>query len=145
LHPFFKTYRNISMKNKNIITTISAIEPPMHLKGVILARIEREGRKRQMRRKMLLMGGFMVSGIGAISSLAFFGREILASDFWSIASLAFSDLGTVVGHWQDYAFSLLETLPVVSIIAILVPIVAMLLLTKYYANHIFNFNNKVTA
>jgi len=135
LHPFFIMYRSINMEKKNIITLISDIEPPKALKNLILTRIERETRKRQMRRKMLLMSGFLVSGIGAVSSLAYFGSQIMTSDFWSIASLAFSDLGTVAGHWQDYSFSLLETLPVVSIIAILVPVFMILMLFKQYGEY----------
>jgi len=133
------------MENKNIITTISNIEPPKYLKGVILARLAKEQQKRQLRRKMLLISGFLVSGVGVITSLAYFGSQIMSSDFFSIASLGLTDWGTVAGHWQDFAESLLETLPVVSIIAVLAPVAAILLLIKYYANHVFNFNNTLTA
>jgi hypothetical protein len=142
-HPNLILLRNRSMEKDSgyNISKFCDIDPPEHLRGVILARIAKEARKRQLRRKMLLFGGFFVSGAGVISSLTYFGREILASDFWSIASLVFSDLGTVAGHWQDYSFSLLETLPVVSIIAILVPIAAMLILTKQYAEKLVSYEN----
>lgn len=125
----------------NITNGICNIEPPKHLKGLILARIAHETQKRQMRRKVLLLSGFFVAGIGIVSSLAYFGSQIMTSDFFSIASLGLTDWGTVATHWQDFAESLLETLPVVSIIAILVPITAMLFLIKYYAEKLVTYKN----
>jgi hypothetical protein len=129
----------------NNMNSVCDIEPPAYLRGLILARIAREEQKRQMCRKMLLWSGFFASGIGVVSSIAYFGSAIVASDFWSIASLAFSDLGTVVGHWQDYGLSLLETLPVVSIIAVLVPVAAILVLMKYYVEGLVSYKQNVRA
>jgi hypothetical protein len=149
LHPKSILPRSSGME-KNFKNTISDIEPPKELKGRILARLEDERRKsassadrRQKRKKMLLFGGFLASGIGVFSSLAFFGHEILASDFWSFASLGFSDAGVVAANWQEYALSLLETLPVFSIIAVLAPMAVVLLLMKYYADQKFSYKNNL--
>lgn len=137
---------------KNFNHNLSNIEPPKELKGRILMRIDDERRmsassadRRQLRKKMLLIGGFFVSGVGLFSSVTFFGHEILASDFWSLASLGFSDINIVLTHWQEYGLSLLETLPVVSIAGVLAPVMAMLLLVKYYGTQSIGHKNNLLA
>lgn len=117
------------------MNSVQDINPPKHLKMAVLKRIKTEQLKMQMRKKVLYMSSFVVSGIAVFASVAIFGKEILASDFWSIASLAFSDMGTVATHWQDFGLSLLETLPVLSIIALLAPVFVALVLVNQYGEY----------
>ena len=86
---------------------------------------------------MFARAGLAVS-FGALAYTLFvFGRAFLESDFWNLAKLSFSDSGVVATHAGDYWISLLETLPVVEIFAVLVPVVAVLVMFSYY----FKFTN----
>jgi hypothetical protein len=116
-----------------IINKFSEIEPPKGLKEAIFQRIEKEQVRTALRKQRFFQFGLAICGIFSFAALAIFGRAILASEFFSLAMLAFSDLKTVLAMWQDYGFSLLETLPTVSIAATLLPIFTFLLLLRQYA------------
>ncbi len=92
---------------EQILDNITELEPPKHLKMAVFARLEREKQKQIMRRKMALLGGFFVAGAGLLVAGAFFIKEIMVSDFWSIFSLSFTDAGTLLAYWQEFALSLL--------------------------------------
>jgi hypothetical protein len=110
----------------------SQIEPPKHLKRAVFQRIEKEKAKRLLFKKFFLLLGFVVSIISSVATVAFFGKEILASEFSSLVLLGLSDIKTVGAMWQDYLLSLLETLPAFSIAATLLPIFAFLMLIEQY-------------
>ena len=122
-------YRNFD----EITNKLTEIEPPKGLKTAVFQRIEKEQVKAALLKQRFFQFGLAVCGISSFAALAIFGRAILASEFFSLAMLAFSDLKTVLAMWQDYGFSLLETLPTVSITATLLPIFTFLLLLRQYA------------
>jgi hypothetical protein len=116
---------------------LNEIEPPKYLKEAVLGRIEKEKQKQIFCKKMLYFCGFFVSGAGLLFSLIYFGREILVSDFWSISSLAFTDLKIVSAYWQEFSLSLLETFPFEALAIILVPVLILLILIKEYYKNTF--------
>jgi hypothetical protein len=122
----------MNTKLSQIFKNISQVEPSEDLKGSILRRIEIES-VRQIRRKLMFsyigLGSSLAAGIWAIFSL---GNVILKSEFWSILSLAFSDLQVVAGNWNTYLFSLFETLPTVSLALILVPVLGLIVSIGFY-------------
>ena len=81
---------------------------------------------------MALLGGFFVAGAGLLVAGAFFIKEIMVSDFWSIFSLSFTDAGTLLAYWQEFALSLLETFPAESFAYLLAPVFVLLVLAKEY-------------
>jgi hypothetical protein len=117
---------------EQILDNITELEPPKHLKMAVFARLEREKQKQIMRRKMALLGGFFVAGAGLLVAGAFFIKEIMVSDFWSIFSLSFTDAGTLLAYWQEFALSLLETFPAESFAYLLAPVFVLLVLAKEY-------------
>jgi len=120
-------------KLSQIFNNMSQVEPPIRLKGLILRRIEME-KSRLMKRKMVLIYSGLSLSSGAFLFVFFsFGNAILKSDFWNLLSLIFSDAEVVISHWSDFVLSLLETLPVVSITVILIPVFAILLILNYYS------------
>lgn len=122
------------MKNDNHnFKNICEIQPPSYLKEAVLRRISEERVKDIRRRKIFFQCGFAFSGLSLLFASIFFGNEIISSEFWSIASLGFSDMGIVLSHWQTFGLSLLETLPTVALAAMLVPVFSLLILIKNYA------------
>lgn len=123
--------------------TIRQLEHPKHLKSQILQKIKILERKRQTRQKMLYRSGIFSSIAMLFGAVIFFGNEILSSEFWNIASLTLSDIREISYYWQEYIFSLLETFPLISVIAILAPFFFFMLSLKKYeeANFKLNFKN----
>ena len=104
-------------KNFNEKTELfSEIESPKGLRQAIFQRIEKEKARRLFLKKLLIIVGFAISIVSGIATSAFFGKEILASEFSSLVLLVFSDLKLISAMWQDYLLSLLETLPAFSIV-----------------------------
>lgn len=111
---------------KKAFQSISEIEPPKKLRGLILRRIELEKNKKIKTNLMLSYVGFFGSLLIAIESAILFGSSFIKSDFWSMLSLIFSDVLIVAKNWNEYLFSLMETFPVANLIAILTPIFMLL-------------------
>jgi hypothetical protein len=108
------------------------IQPPKGLKQAVFQRIEKEKTKSLIRKRWYLRAGFVISGSCSIAAIVFLGKEILASEFFAIASLGLSDMKTVASFWQNYVFSLLETLPTVSLTIMLLPVFIFMLLLRQY-------------
>jgi len=122
------------MENKlsRIFQKIEELEPPAGLAGVILNRIERE--KSRVGRAELFMSRLGLTGslFVLLYTSWVFGQAIIDSEFWRIASLVSSDLGAVAGNWQEFGYSLLETLPVSGLVAILLPLFTLFLCFNFY-------------
>lgn len=117
-----------------IFKNLPELEPSLKLESFILAKIERERNKIIREKKALAWAGILGSAMAAIYAVSIFGQEILQSDFWSIISLAFSDINIVLSNWNDYALSLLETFPAVYAAFMLAPIFILLLSLDAYLN-----------
>jgi hypothetical protein len=128
------------MRQEQVNKIISEIEPPAYLKKAVFERIDKERQKQIFRKKMLYFSGFLVSIISLFASVGFFGRNIVASDFWNISSLAFTDMKIVATYWQEFSLSLLETFPVESVAFVLVPMFVFLVLVRQYSEFTQNYN-----
>jgi hypothetical protein len=114
------------------------VEPPKYLKTAVFKRISEEAKKRLSRRKFIFRSGILLSFVFLGFSAFIFGKEILNSDFWSLASLGFSDMQIVTRHWQEFGLSLFETFPAEAVTIIFIPIFFLLVLSKqYYQNQNF--------
>lgn len=96
-----------------------SFEPSPTLKGRILARIQEEQIALQERRRKLSFAGLGISLLTLSLGVFQYGGTLIESDFWLLFSLLFSDLGTVLNSFQDFAYSLLETLPVAPLFVLL--------------------------
>jgi hypothetical protein len=126
-------------KLSQIFKGIQEIEPRKDLKFLILQKIELEKEKQAKGKLILSYLGMAIFALIGIWALAYSGSTFLKSEFWSIFSLAFSDFVTVAGSWKEYLYSLGETLPVINIMAVLIPIFGVLL----FLNMCIYFKNKV--
>jgi hypothetical protein len=129
---------------QKIFKNLKNIEPSRGLEGRILKAVAREN-SRKVARKLMFARTGLAASFGALAYTLFvFGRAFLDSDFWNLLKLTFSDSGTIAGHMGDYSISLLETLPVLEIFAMLVPVVAVLVMFSYYFKFADNKFNHVT-
>jgi hypothetical protein len=125
----------MNAKLSQVFKHISQIEPSLELKGLILRRLKRERSRLTSRKLAFVYSGLAASVAAFFYAFAIFGSAILRSDFWNLLSLIFSDAGVVVSHWNDFLLSLLENLPVLNIMAILIPVFAMLILLNLYSKY----------
>lgn len=88
-------------------------EPPAGLLGRIMARIAEERHTASARRKAAWCGVALAGSVFAlVPAFAALRSELGASGFGALASLLFSDPGVVATAFNDFALSLLESLPV---------------------------------
>jgi hypothetical protein len=113
-------------------------EPSVGLEGFVLDKIEFLSAKRSKRNLIFSYVGLLGSVSVGFFAVLNFGGGIIESEFFSLLTLAFSDLGTVLANWKDFAYSLMETFPFIYTAIILVPIFTMLLSFNGYLN---NHNN----
>ena len=119
------------IQNMNTLHTIfkkiSDLEPSVGLEKRILRKISLE-REKQIGKDLVFyrVWSFGSSAL-ALYAIFSFGNSIIKSEFWSILSLVFSDIRIVTANWGDYAFSILETLPTISLIFILIPLFILIL------------------
>lgn len=122
---------------QKIFKNLKNIEPSRGLEGKIFKAISLENSRKVARKLMFARAGLAVS-FGALAYTLFvFGKTFLESDFWNLLKLTLSDTGTIAGHFGDFSISLLETLPVLEIFAVLVPVFAVMLMLSWY----FKFSN----
>jgi hypothetical protein len=121
---------------------ICEINPPDNLCGFILERIEKEKIKTTKRQLIFSYFGFAGSSFVAIFAGIFFGQAFLQSEFWTMASLIFSDILIVAKNWDTYALSLLETFPVAHATIFLVPVFLMLISANFYFANKANYKHK---
>ena len=146
MHPynFFTRTNNMTQNLQKIFKKLKNIEPSQGLEGRILKAVARENSRKISQKRLFARAGLAVS-FGALAYTLFvFGRAFLESDFWNLAKLSFSDSGVVFSHAGDYWISLLETLPVLEIFAMLVPVFAVMLMFSYYFKFSNNNFNHVT-
>lgn len=111
---------------------IKAPEPSAGLESRILQNIALFEQKK-LRRKLALTHFGLVSSMSLFALAVYeYGAAFWHSDFWVLMKLLFSDLNIVAAHWSDFAYSLLETFPVLEMIIILTPIFIMLACLSQY-------------
>ncbi|MDP1833958.1 MAG: hypothetical protein Q8L11_03425 [Candidatus Moranbacteria bacterium] len=120
-----------------VFKDIAEIEPTQGLESRIFQAVAME-EDRAVRRKLLVSRlGLGVSMAVFLAAVSVFGNAILQSEFWNLVSLVFSDMWVVAQNWNEFAYSLMETFPTVSVAAILAPVMILLFSFSVYleANH----------
>lgn len=78
---------------------------------------------RAMRRvRMISLFGIILSLGSALFGVFEYGSALWQSPFWSLLTLLSTDLGLIVSALPDFAYSLLETLPIVPLLFLFAPL-----------------------
>ena len=129
----------MNQKLAKIFKEIKQIEPEAGFEDLILQKIDLEREKKIRRKLVFSYAGLAVSFAAIFPAILRFGIELFHSEFWSILSLAFSDFLIVAKSWNEYLYSLGETLPIGNIIVILIPIFGVLM----FLNLCFSIKEKI--
>jgi hypothetical protein len=106
-------------KYKKLFGYINIIEPPRNLKGKIVAKINLE--QRRVNRFWFLVSGFSTAiSLGMIVPLvSYINNSFSQSGFYQYFSLLFSGDSTVYTYWKEVGVVLIESAPIVGLIALL--------------------------
>lgn len=101
-------------------------DPPQGLEEKILRRIEILEASRLKRTFLITRVGRVGSLVALASAGFFFGHSVIASDFWQLVALLFSDGSIIANYFSEFFLSLLETMPALPIAIILAPLFSFL-------------------
>lgn len=97
-----------------ILRNVTPVEPDRGLYGAILVRIERAER-RAARLRFAVLGSTTLASIAALFPAISFARlEFVHTGFGEYVSVLFSDGGTVLAYWHEFALLLAESFPVLA-------------------------------
>lgn len=116
------TMSNISQ----LFAHVPDLQPSPELEGVILRAVDALEESRVRRARLWSYAGFFSSTVALLYAGFEFGGSLIRSEFWTIVHLIFSDMQVVVANWNQFVYSVLETFPVVSILALLIPVALLL-------------------
>jgi hypothetical protein len=125
----------MSQKLSQLFKNTNDLEPPVGLEGFVLSQIKVMATKQTRRNLIFSYIGLLGSVAISFFAILIFGNGISESEFFSLLTLVFSDLGVVVSNWKDFAYSLLETFPVVYTAVIFMPVFTLLLSFNGYLNN----------
>ncbi|HSR89522.1 MAG TPA: hypothetical protein VLK22_03995 [Candidatus Udaeobacter sp.] len=97
-----------------------ASQPPGFLAEKILIAIENKRRFYVLAKLIIYSFSTLFFLVGLILIWQAEKINIINSPAVNLLSLLFSDFAVVVSYWQDYALSLIESFPVVSVVAVAV-------------------------
>ncbi len=131
-----------------IYMSIKYIEPPSGLFERIVNRIHKGQWLLTIRRRIAIFSVGLVGSFAAFFlALKMVSAELSSSGFNQFFSLIFSDFTVVMRYWQSFVMTLLETLPVISLMVFLAVTFILLESLKYLSKNvkaIFNHNHLAT-
>ena len=112
---------------ERLFNHLQSPELPGGLLAKIIYRINEERRFLTIRRRIFLFSiGLVGSLVAFIPAFKMAKSGLIESGFTQFFSLLFSDAGIVIANWQSYSYSLLETLPVLGLMALLATVLVFL-------------------
>jgi hypothetical protein len=122
------------MGNTEKQLNLAQIEPPSGLGGAILEKIELARRRSLLMRRVFSIGADLVSLVAFIGASVTLVQAFRSSGFGSYLSLLLSDGQAVLSFWNEYLYSLAESLPLASIGVCLLSLFLLLASLRYTSN-----------
>jgi hypothetical protein len=119
------------MDHKQKFIHINRIEPRENLRDVVLLRINLEKRREAKIRLALTSATSLLSLIALVPVIQYFITEFSQSGFYQYLSILFSDGSSILLYWKELGLSLLESLPTLSITAVLVLVFILFATSKF--------------
>jgi len=122
---------------EKLFTHLESPEPPAGLFAKIMARIHEEERLLSIKRRLFLSSTTVLISAGALIPVVnAFQTEFAQSGLFQFLSLLLFDLGSVAANWQDFGLAILESLPAMSMMALLITMFVLLWSLKHLAQAI---------
>jgi hypothetical protein len=132
--------------HKHLLSQFVSPEPPDDLFMKIMRRIKEEQQLTKLKQKLAFVSFILIGSAAAfIPVFRMAQTEFSQSGFLQFFSLIFSDFGIVMSQWRSFAFALLESLPVVSLMALLSLIFVFLTSLKILAKDIIPVKNLIKS
>ncbi len=117
-------------------STVTAVQAPPELFSKVMRRLELEQKLVIMRRR------FAVTAVLSLLVLALivpvwqiFQSDLTASGFGQYLAVAFYNYQAAFSNWGDFGLTLLETLPVMSLVELLIVVLVWLVTLKFVARY----------
>ncbi len=115
--------------DKNYSKLFQALDPvdvPEGLSSSIIAKIRKE-QQRNARLQLAISAPLaFISGVAVVFTFQYLAQELSRSGLGDYFSVLFSDGGAVLTYWREFALSLLEQIPILSMILFLSATLALL-------------------
>ena len=99
-----------------------ACEPTPGFEGRMTRSLKLAEVQATRRVRMISLFGIILSLGSALFGVFEYGSALWQSTFWSLLTLLSTDLGLIVSALPDFAYSLLETLPIVPLLFLFAPL-----------------------
>ena len=120
---------------------INNSEPSPELFLKIMKRIRREERILAFKKIGLLSVISLASVVAFVPAIKMLVQEAQSSGFVQFASLAFSDFEVLKAYWQNFALTILETIPAVALALCLAILLTLLQSIKSLSKNIKTISN----
>ncbi|MFA5080539.1 MAG: hypothetical protein WC472_02845 [Candidatus Paceibacterota bacterium] len=106
---------------KKLFMNMEEVNPSSKLFEKIMLRISREEKLVIVKKRIAVFSVFLAISLGGfVYSFITVQNAFVSSGFTQFFSLIFSDFNIVIAYWQNFLFTLLESLPVFAMIISLV-------------------------
>lgn len=115
---------------------------PAGLFEKMMRRLGEEQRLQSVRRRLVIFSiVFIGSVLALIPTFQMAKTGMAESGLIQFFSLLFSDFGTVINYWQSFVLTILESLPVMSLVAFLAAFFVFLESIKFLAREMKNIKS----
>lgn len=103
---------------KNLFSRLDRVKPPIGLLPAVRSRLQQEQRawiRHKRRAGIFSVLGIFLSLAVLVFAVASLEASLSDSGFWTFLSLLFSDFAVVAAYWQSFVWSLVESLPLLTL------------------------------
>ncbi|MDD5639231.1 MAG: hypothetical protein PHR47_00250 [Candidatus Pacebacteria bacterium] len=106
---------------KKLFMNMEEANPSNKLFEKIMLRISREEKLSIVKKRIAVFSVFLIISLGGfVYSFIAVQNALVSSGFTQFFSLIFSDFNIVIAYWQNFLFTLLESLPVFAMVVFLI-------------------------
>jgi len=125
---------------EKLISKLTLPQPPAELESRILSRIGELGKLKVLKYKVAIFAASSaVSAVAAVFAFMILRTNLAETGFWQFLSLLFSDYQILAAYWQNYLMSLAESMPISSLVLLLMCIFIFCESVRLLANNAKKF------
>jgi hypothetical protein len=116
---------------REFIAGTGEIEPPAHLYGAVLSRLDQEKNRVREWKLRLSVTAALASMVSLVPATTLLMRGFSETGFSSYLSLLFSDGRAILSFWGEYLLSLIDSLPLAGLASFALALFVFLASIKY--------------
>lgn len=124
---------------EKLFATLSPPELPEGLFDRVMKGIQKEKKLMILKRRIALFSiGFVGSFVAFFPTFKTLETNIYSSGFMQFSSLIFSDFKIIITYWQNFAMTLLETLPAINLAGFLTVLFVFFISLRFLTRDIWS-------